>query len=352
MEIMKEEWNCQVRFEHVYSHIQEKLDKARKEDNKKLIERIEKWMEKTKWRFGGWEWIADGNEKADRLANEGRTMPKLHILIPEGIDKFTVCLKEAGNERATDSKVADIIKEKSQAKWIGKRAKRIPAYDWCHEKITHSTVEGPEGPISKRFTLKLRNKVLVGCQQGKKNAEAQLRRWNCKQSRAKAEEYSSETCPFCSLNVAEDTTHIIGECPKWTDERTNMRRKIMEVIEKRLGGKIRLTRWWLTSFDRFEGCRSKNLEIRRKWRERGKRDCSLGYFPKSKVETMHRKVLEFTPKRGVDAWKMAVEISREVNGVILQAMQGIYRKRCVEWRMLVKARKERARLEGPGSGPR
>ena len=148
MENMEEEWNCQVRFEHVYSHIQEKLDKARKEDNKKLIERIEKWMEKTKWRFGGWEWIADGNEKADRLANEGRTMPKPHILIPEGIDKFTVCLKEAGNERATDTKVADIIKDKFQAKWTGKRAKRIPAYDWCHEKIT----EGPEGPISRRFT--------------------------------------------------------------------------------------------------------------------------------------------------------------------------------------------------------
>ena len=47
-----------------------------------------------------------------------------------------------------------------------------------------------------------------------------------------------------------------------------------------------------------------------------------------------------------------MEVSREVNGVILQAMQGIYRKRCIEWRVLVKAKKDRARLQGPVSGPR
>lgn len=76
VESMTEEWQFQLKFEHVYSHIKEKQEKAKREGDTKLIERIEKWMERTKWRFGGWEWIAEGNEKADSLANIGRTVMK------------------------------------------------------------------------------------------------------------------------------------------------------------------------------------------------------------------------------------------------------------------------------------
>ena len=83
--------------------------------------------------------------------------------------------------------MADIIKDKFQAKWTGKRAKRIPAYDWCHEKITHSTAEGPEGPISGGWE------------------------WIA-DGNEKADRLANEG--RIMPNVAEDTTHIIRECPR------------------------------------------------------------------------------------------------------------------------------------------
>jgi len=60
-----------VELQKVYSHYNLKIKKAKEED-REMIERMENNLEEIKENWGHEQWVLNGNDGADRLANIGR----------------------------------------------------------------------------------------------------------------------------------------------------------------------------------------------------------------------------------------------------------------------------------------
>jgi len=111
---VREGKGMKVVMQKVYSHFEPKMEKAVKEGDKDMIDRMEANLKDIKQKWGHEQKVLDGNKGADRLANRGRTMKKHSSWVGGTMMQI---VDHEGVNIGGRSKVMERMEEKWQKGW-------------------------------------------------------------------------------------------------------------------------------------------------------------------------------------------------------------------------------------------
>lgn len=198
------------------------------------IARLEKRLSELENKYGAaYYLVIMGNETADKLAIEARSLPASNK-IPRGIKRFVFEIEEVISSTPID----DLLKNKQSQYYIDtitkkdKRDNFVAELKLIDHEASKETLKGNSTLVN--FIWKLRNKQL----NGKAEMVQKIRKIGEDRDNLRLKEiYKDKHYTFCG-HEKENTEHIICFCPKWNNHRDDMRNEINNYL-----GKIQVQDW-------------------------------------------------------------------------------------------------------------
>ena len=205
---------------HIFSHIQKKLS-SRDTD---LITRVREQMHNLDFSFGNSVPIYEGNETADKLAYLGTKTSKTNVHFPTSSKHFFLGKISHKGKIYPIADITQHTKRRQHLIWTKKKINREGLNDE-NLKTTHDAIK--DRPDTNKI-IKLQSLAVATRAQGYINLQTSSSSF--KRTRQILLKYAAPTCTFCTLNVPETTTHLLGECPHWEFHRAETQKYIDELF--------------------------------------------------------------------------------------------------------------------------